>query len=213
VTDHVGNVAPETGELVNGDESRFRVYDHCRAACDRLDVFQWEWISDRDADDRAWVRAKGKPIIQERGINTSGLLEAAEEVAAVVQRELHNRASPLNMLTAIELWRGRLGYLNPLIHLSGNQLAKEVEARVSPDGRPLAICIGSAKVLEVPIFLHGRVQDYTLRGFAGCLSTFRDAPYGPGRRWPRWCARCRPRKSNIRDAAIRELQRRTAEAR
>jgi hypothetical protein len=106
-------------------------------------MFQWEWYSDRDAKDRAWVRSRGKRISVESGVNTAGLLEAAETVAAVVQHALHFCRSPIDPLESFDLWHARLGYLNPLIYLGGNELAKRIDAQAAPNGQPLTICVGS----------------------------------------------------------------------
>lgn len=200
---------------INGDETRPRLYDECPEAFDRLEIFQWEWISDRDADDRAWVQSHGKPVTVEHGVNEEdGLLEAAEVVAVVVQRALHERLSPLEPLESFELWDARVGYLNPLIYLGGNELAKNVDAQAAPNGQPLTICVGSSGDVhvEVDAWQGDLLTRHTLRGFGGCRRTFPDAPYGPGRRWPRWCPDCRSAKSNAKSAAKAELRRRVARA-
>ena len=97
--------------LINGDETRPRLYDQCPEAFDRLEIFQWEWYSDRDANDRAWVRSRGMPISVEEGVNEDGLLEAAQTVATVVQHALHHCRSPIEPLERFDLWHARLGYL------------------------------------------------------------------------------------------------------
>ena len=161
---HCSMMCSSDSERENGDETRLSFYERCPAACDRLEIFYWEWVSDRNPERyRDWVRQMRKPISQAMGVNTSGLLEAAEEVAASVQRELHERPSPLTMLEADELWYWRRRYLNPLLYLGGGgqRLAKEVEARAAPNGQPLAICLGSTnrpeRVMTVrgPMTLHG----------------------------------------------------------
>jgi hypothetical protein len=131
---------------LNGDESASRLYERCPAACDRLRIFHWEWISDGDQRHRDWVRRKRKPISQDRGINEAGLLEACAELARIVQRELHDRPSPLSLEEATELWHARVTYLNALIYLGGNKRAKRVEESVAPDGQPLAICLGTSAI-------------------------------------------------------------------
>jgi hypothetical protein len=208
VSVHADRVRATAAQRLKGDESQFDLYSLCPAACDRLNIFQWEWISDRDAHYRDWVRRKRKPISQERGVNTSGLLEAAEEVAVIVQRELQERSSPLGMGEAVELWHARLGCLNALIYLGGNRLAKDVEMKAAPNGQSLAICLGSAKRESVATL----IGDITMQGYTGCLSTFPDTHYGRGQRWPRWCPHCRSRKTNARNAAISALQRRVADS-
>jgi hypothetical protein len=167
-------------------------------------------VRDQSPDDRAWVLAKKKPVTCETRIGPAGLIEAVEEVAACVQRELHERESPLDMLVAPELWHTRLWYLTALIYRKGNQLAKEIEARASLDGHALAICIGSAKYERVDVYIHGRLQQIEMPGYVGCLRTFPDPPYGPGRRWPRVCPECRSRRSNARNKAVSDLRRRAA---
>jgi hypothetical protein len=198
-------------EWENGDETPLRLYDRRPAGFDRLEIFYWEWISDRDPDVRAWVRRKRKPISQETGVNTSGLLEAAEEIATMVQRELHERSSPLTMDDAHELWNARRGYLTALIFLDGggNRLAKDVEASVAPNGQPLAICLGSTNRRDRVMTMRGPL---TLHGYVGCLRTFPDLPFGRGRRWPRLCPKCEPQRSNAKRKAITELQRRVAQS-
>ena len=145
---------------------------------------------------------------QERGVNTVGLLEACEEVAAVVQEELHTLPSPLTMDQAVELWHFRIGYLNALIHLDfdGHSLAKEIETKVAPNGQPLTICIGSNRRHLVET---GR-GPMTMHGYTGCLRTFPDLPFGRGNRWPRLCPECEPRRSNDKNKAITALRRRVA---
>ena len=207
---HADRKAAEHAQLLNGDDFRWPLYHECPEAWDRLNIFQWEWMSDLDPNVREWVRAKGKPISQERGVNPSGLLEACEEVAGVVQRKLHESASPLDMRAAVELWHFRLGYLNPLNYLGGQRLAKNVEARAAPNGQPLAICIGSNKRERVTSVRDGKTMQVTMQGYAGCLRTFPDLPFGPGRRWPRLCAACEPQRSNARNKEISELRRRVA---
>ena len=145
----------------NGDEF-WPLYSRCADACERLNIFQWEWTSDRYPEMRDWIRRKRKPVSQERGVNTVGLVEACEKIAAVVQEELHRLPSPLTMDQAVELWHFRLGYLNALIHLDfgGHSLAKEIEAKVAPNGQPLTICIGSNRRHQVethrgPMTMHG----------------------------------------------------------
>lgn len=207
VSAHVRSVAVEPEPRINGDETFLRLDERCPAAFNRLEVFFYEWNSDRDAGYREWVRRERKPISQDTGVNTSGLLEAVEEVAAIVQRELHERPSPLTMTEAFELWHLRRTYLNALIHVGGNRLAKEVEAKASPDGQPLAICLGSTNLREQVVTVRGPM---TMHGYGGCLRTFPDLPFGPGRRWPRLCPKCEPQRSNARKKAISELQRRAA---
>lgn len=81
-----------------------------------------------------------------------------------------------------------------------------MEARVAPGGQPLAICLGSAKHEVVPTFI-GLLK---MPGYIGCLRTFPDLPFGQGRRWPRLCPQCKPRRSNAKNKTIHELQRRVA---
>ena len=197
---------------INGDETRPRLYDECPEDFDRLEVFQWEWISDRDAHHRAWVQSHGKPVTVEHGVYEEGLREAAEVVAAVVQLALLERPSPLEPLELFELWGARLGYLNPLIFLGGHALAKQVDAQAAPNGKPLTICVGSSNDVHVEAWQGDRLTHHTLRGFGGCGHTFPDAPYAPGRMWPRWCPDCRRAKTNAKNAAIAELRRRVARA-
>lgn len=193
-------------EWLNGDEICEELYGLHPAAFDRLETFHWEWMADGDDFYRRFVRQMGKPISVEKGVSTAGLAAAAEEVARVVQRRLHARSSPLLMAEASVLWHARRRYLNALIYLRDTRLAKEVEAKAAPDNRPLAICLGSNKPGDVrtirgPVLMHG---------YVGCLSTFPDLPFGRGRRWPRLCPQCEPRRSNDKRRAISELQRRVA---
>jgi hypothetical protein len=209
---HAARKAPSGRVRTNGDETRPLLYEQCPEAFDRLEIFQWEWYSDLDADDRAWVRHHGKPISVESGVNTVGLSEAAAAVAAVVQHALHQYRSPIEPLEQFDIWHARLGYLNALIYLGGNELAKRVDAEAAPNGRPLTICVGSTKHVPVEAWQGDRLTRHTLRGFGGCGRTFEDAPYGPGRRWPRWCPHCRSAKSNAKSAAVAELRRRVRRA-
>ena len=171
--------------MVNGDET-WPLYSRCPDACDRLNVFQWEWIADSDHETRAWIRRKRKPVSQQRGVNAVGLLEACEEIAAVVQEELHTLPSPLTMDQAVELWHFRHGYLNALIYLGGHRLAKEVEAKVAPNGQPLAICLGSNRRHRVET-VRGPM---TMQGYWGCLGRSPTFPSGVGIDGPA-CARMR----------------------
>lgn len=210
---HGQTVPSGGGQQTNGDEFRWPLYTHCPDAIDRLNIFYWEWIADTNepVGIREWVKRKNHPVSVERGINDDGLFEAAETVAAEVQRELRTRSSPLEMSDAVELWLFRCGYLNALIHLGGNAFAKEVDARVARSGQPLTICVGSNKKIPVMAVLPpGQTRTYTLQGFGGCRRVFPDPPSGPGRRWPRWCPECRTRKSNARNAAEANLRRRIA---
>jgi hypothetical protein len=150
---------------------------------------------------------RGRPVGLFLHVNEDGLLEACRDVAAVVHQELHALPSPLEGLQAIELWHFRHGYLTALLHLGGNRLAKEEEARVSPRGQPLAICLDSTNQPTDVTTIRGSM---TMRGYWGCLRTFPDLPFGPGRRWPRLCPSCEPQRSNLKNKAIRELQRRAA---
>ena len=127
---------------------------------------------------RAWIRRKRKPVSQERGVNTVGLLEACEEIAAVVQEELHTLPSPLTMDQAVELWQlpAWLPERADPPRLGGHRLAKEVEAKVAPNGQPLAICLGSNRRHQVET-VRGPM---TMQGYCGCLRTFPDLPFGRG---------------------------------
>jgi len=194
-------------ERLNGDENAPRLYDRCPAAFARLEIFYYEWNSDLDESYRAWVRRIRKPISQKTGVNTTGLLEAAKEVAAIVQHELHELPSPLTPFEVHERWHWRRTYLNALIHHGGNQLAKEVEAGAAPNGEPLAICLGSTNLRERVMTVRGPI---TMYGYGGCGRTFPDLPFGRGRRWPRLCPKCALQRTNLKNKAIRELQRRVA---
>ena len=184
-------------------------------------MFRWEWMREYDVDPESgrrigqeWVEAKGKPVSCDRGINREGLVEAAEEVAKWVQTELHGYGDkPLGLRDATSLWQSRLGYQNPLYWLdgNGNRLWKELESRVAPGGRGLAICVGSNKRFQVPVILHRRSTLEVMHGYPGCLQTFPENPYGRGRPWARWCRRCQPRKTNAKLKEITDLQRRVAE--
>ncbi len=188
---------------LKGDE--IAVAGICPDACHRLEVFHWEWLGDLDAEDREWIRRKQKPVSQEIGVATDGLLEAAEEVATVVQRKLgefHDRAVPLTEQQAVELWHARLSYMNPLVYLGGNRLAKDVERHAAPSNEALTICVGSRKREAVTTL----IGEITMTGYVGCLRIFPDAEYGPGRRWPRLCPSCRCAKTNARNAKKRDLQ-------
>jgi hypothetical protein len=105
----------------------------------------------------------------------------------------------------------RLGYVNALYWLGSDRLWKDVERRVAPDGRPRSICIGSDRRIGVQVMFHGEPHLETMFGYRGCLRTFVTRPHGRGRPWATWCLRCRDRKSNAREAAVRDLQRRIAE--
>jgi hypothetical protein len=206
---------PEKGD----DQSPgIRLFEASPGACDRLDVFRWEWVREYDRDPKTgqrvgkeWVEAKGKPVSCPEGINPEGLIEAAEEVAQWVQAELHARgAEPLNLRDATSLWFARLSYQNPLYELGGDQLWKQIETGASPDAAPRSICVGSNKPIRVTAFHLGRPVVEVMHGYLGCLRTFPEAPYGRGRPWARWCPSCRSRKNNAKNKAIRELRRRMA---
>lgn len=213
---HAASKAAVARVRINGDESRRRVCDRCPTALGRLDVFYWEWISARDKDAQAWVRAKKKPITVETGVNEQGLHEAAEEVLRCVQQDLHEfhaHREPLAMdMNTIALWKARVIAITALDWMGGQQFAKEVEAQVSLGEQPLALCVGSTKREPVTIYSHGRFREIKMAGYIGCLRTFPDPPYGPGRRWPRLCPDCRVRRSNAKSRAKNELRRRTAAA-
>jgi hypothetical protein len=134
VNGHVGSVAGGRAGRQIRDESRPRLYDLCPAALDRLDVFRREWIGIGEQPEL--IGAKHWPGALD--VDKSGLLEAAEEVAQCVQSELHALASPLRLDDAVELWTARRWYLQALIFLESNRLAKAVETRVSPKRQPLA---------------------------------------------------------------------------
>ena len=200
-----------------GDDRRAgaRLLEALPEACARLEVFQWEWVRAFDDGGREWVEAKGKPVsCPYPGVNEEGLADAAIEVARWVQVELRARGEkPLELGDAIDLWMLRLGYVNALYWLDGDsdELWKAVEAEVAPKGgAPLSICIGSDRRIGVQVLLHGRPRLETMYGYRGCLRTFPVKPHGRGRPWATWCPDCRPRKSNQKQKAITEFQRRTA---
>lgn len=89
--------------------------------------------------------------------------------------------------------------------------AKRVEASVAPNGRPLAVCVGSSKREQEAVYFCGRLEEWPMFGYIGCLRTFPDPSFGPGRRWPRLCPRCRQRRTNHRNAARAALRRRAVE--
>ncbi len=70
----------------------------------------------------------------------------------------HNGQAPLALSDAVSIWHARLTYLNALIYVRGNELAKEVELGASPGDRPLAICLGSAKHETVKTLLGEHVN-------------------------------------------------------
>ncbi len=119
------------------------LYSRCPDACDRLIIFQWEWTADSFPETRAWIRGKRKPVSLERGVNTVGLLEACEEIAAVVQEELHTLPPPLTMDQAVELWQLRRGYLNALIHLDGHVAPRRSRRRSLRTGNRLRSASGA----------------------------------------------------------------------
>ena len=219
---HTEKKAAERDPGLKGDESRWPLYEKCPEPWDRLNIFQWERMCDHDPDAtvrdsvhaqlthqeeiRKWVCYWDKPISQLSGVNTSGLLEACEAAAAIVQGELHESSSPLDMWAAVELWHFRLGYLKALKYLGGNRLAKDIEANAAPNGQALTICIGSNKAERV-MTVRGPRKMY---GYPGCWCVFPDLPFGPGNRWPRQCPKCEPQRSNAKNKAITELRRRAA---
>jgi hypothetical protein len=221
-SDHLPSVARGERPVENGDDSsalRTELQTRHGAACDRLIVFQWEWVSESDIDPetgrrvgREWVEAKGHHVSDPDRVNLSGLQEAAEEIAGWLQRELHaRRPGPLTLGETSVLWGWRVMYLNALYYRGGHRLAKTVEARVSPNQEPLSICVGSNRRAPVTVFLHGRPQEFPLHGWQGCLKPFPETPYGRGRQWARWCPECRGAKSNAKQAAIRRLRRRAVD--
>jgi hypothetical protein len=211
MADDVESVAVAAAPEENGDDgNRLRLLGRFPAAAHRLEVFSWEWHADQDPGWRDWVRKMEKPVSQAKGVNTAGLLEAATEVAAVVQREIHELPSPLTHADVAELWYWRRTYLKALIYLDGggNRLAKQVEASVAPDRQPLAICLGSTVRREYVMTFVGLTRFY---GYVGCFNTFPDLPFGRGKRWPRLCPTCEPQRTNKKNKAIREHRRRYAE--
>jgi hypothetical protein len=206
VAAHAENVAGDGRERPNSDERIPRLYDQCRATLDRLDVFRREWLG---AGQPELVGSKRWPGALD--VEKAGLLAAAEDAAACVQQRLHALPLPLLLDESVELWTARRWYLEALIYLDGNRLAKDVETRVSPGGQPLAICVGSAKRELVVVYVRGRVQEIEMRGYIGCLRTFPDTPFGRGKRWPRLCPDCRTRRSNATKKARTALQRRVAD--
>ena len=195
VSAHGVTVAPSEGQQVNADEKPADVL----AAWHRLDRFRREWLGKEEP------KLSGGTWFGALNIDDSGLLEAAETVAEHVQRRMHALPSPLELDEAVDLWTGRRWALQALIVVGGgeNALAKQVEARVSPGGQPLAICLGSAKVHQVQT-IAGIVP---MHGYQGCLRTFPDPPAGRGKRWPRLCPECRRAQSNALAAAKNELRR------
>ena len=220
--DHLPSVARGERPWENGDDSsalRNQLRNRHSAACDRLNVFRWEWVSESDTNPetgshvgREWVQAKGHPVSDPDRVNRSGLQEAAEEIAGWLQQELHaRRPGPLTLGETTVLWGWRIMYLNALWYLDGHRLAKTVETQISPNQEPLSICVGSNLPTPVTVFLDDRPQKFTMHGWQGCLKPFPETPYGRGRQWARWCPECRPAKSNAKQAAIRKLQRRAVD--
>jgi hypothetical protein len=188
---HAARKAAESLQQINGDEIGFA--NICPDACRRLDVF----IRERFRESTA--------------VEESGLLEAAEEIARVLQRVLHDfhaSKTALTMDQARECHVARNAYLSTFLYLgpSGNRFAKELERRAAPNGQALAICLGSMKRYPVQTL----IGEIPMHGYAGCLRTFPDPPHGPGRRWPRFCPSCRPARSNARNAAVTALHQRVA---
>jgi hypothetical protein len=150
-------------------------------------------------------------------INRDGLPEAANDLLGSVQRRLyryHDASEPLEVVGdsgVVILDGARFTALRALVLLGGTRLAKDVEASVAPNGQPLAICVGSTTREQVQVYFRGRLEEWPMSGYLGCLHTFPDAPFGPGRRWPRQCSRCRPRRTNHRKAAQAALRRRAVE--
>jgi hypothetical protein len=150
------------------------------------------------------------PVSCPNGVNREGLEEAATEVARWIQAELLGYGDePLPRRDALDLWMLRLRYVNALDWLDASW--KDVEACASPDGVPRSICMGSGREVSVQVMHFGRPMVHTMHGYRGCLRTFPVKPHGRGRPWATWCPECRPRKSNYREKAKSEYQRRIAE--
>ena len=167
-----------------------------------------------------WIRRHGKPVTGDHGINRDGLEEAATDMARSVQRRLylfHDAGEPLDVVVDLCLVRARFAALTALDHLGnlgelgGQRFAKTVEAGVAPNGQPLAVCVGSQKREQVPLYFRGRPEEWLMAGYLGCLRTFPDAPFGPGRRWPRFCPDCGQRRTNDRSKKRTGVRRRAAE--
>ena len=104
------------------------------------------------------------------------------------------------------------------------QLAKQVESEVAPGGQARVICLGAfggndyprlpdtgARTIVSAVDHLGRYQEMRLGGYGGCLRSFPDLPFRPGRMWPSWCKTCGAAKSNAKQKAITEKKRRIRE--
>ena len=83
------------------------------------------------------------------------------------------------------------------------RLAKQVESEVAPRGQARYICLGTsggndypklagtgAQTIVSEVDHLGQRQDVRLGGYGGCLHSFPDLPFRPGRMWPSWCKPC-----------------------
>ena len=61
------------------------------------------------------------------------------------------------------------GTVKSLPCVGGDKLWKEVESRVAPGGRGLAICVGSNKRIKVRVIYFGRPLTEVMNGYLGCL--------------------------------------------
>jgi hypothetical protein len=173
-----------------------------------------------------WITVRGHQRLAESEWSNGVLEAAAREAATCVQRELHE-APPAARLEAILLDHARGLYLLALYELSvyafGRKtwrLAKQVEAECSPQGPPLAICMGThgssvvrkkpgvgSETLVAVGLRNGKTHYERLGPYGGCLGTFPDRPFSRGNCWPTWCPTCEPRKSNEKAAAIARRRR------
>jgi len=143
-----------------------------------------------------------------------------------VQARIHCGPEPFDRKEAVLLDLARGLYLLALYELDHRnwQLAKQVESEVAPGGQARVICLGAfggndyprlpdtgARTIVSAVDHLGRYQEMRLGGYGGCLRSFPDLPFRPGRMWPSWCKTCGAAKSNAKQKAITEKKRRIRE--
>jgi hypothetical protein len=128
--------------------------------------------------------------VYERGHGDKrGMDEASEVVIRTVQRELRRlEPGPVDRLLAFELVTAELWALHPIFDGGGAGAAKRAQVRLA-DGRPLAICRGTATGRLV----NTRHGTFTVHG-EGCLHIFEAPDHTTGgHMFPHQCPDCRPR--------------------
>jgi hypothetical protein len=226
---HATNGRGREGAALNGDGSR--PSDLAPDAYRLLEAFRWEWVRNwQDGDDESlgewdtvgWLEVHQHQTLPVHQWRDGRLRGAAEELAACVQARIHGGPEPFDRLEAILLDVARGLYLLALYELDHRKwrLAKQVESEVAPGGQARYICLGTfggndypklagsgALTIVSEVDHLGRRQDVRLGGYGGCLHSFPDLPFRPGRMWPSWCKTCGAAKSNAKQKAITEKKR------